>query len=355
MSAIPTTFRSIPFAKLMKRYKAGSLPMSGYSWAEAEDVRMPFRLATVPGGIINRVFHLAVPESAELVMSEQNKGFRKSAPGFSPLGEAQFERIGELRHEAGRVLVVGGMKNHWHFLVNFLPRLQYAEQLLERSAYDRIMLHDNPSGFQAELLTRMGLDEITCHNPQGDDLVSFDEVHYPSMLHNVVLSADALARTREMIWKLVPETPSAFGDRLLLERAGDKPSRRFSNGEGVRQTLEAMDFTAIRNEDLSFDEQVNAYRSASVVVAGHGAGLSNMVFCRPGTDVLIFEYKWPSEMYGLARQLGLNPHVILCRQDIDETFEAENPGFSFRHRDLVVNMKQLHASLTGIFDRRQRA
>lgn len=41
-------------------------------------------------------------------------------------------------------------------------------------------------------------------------------------------------------------------------------------------------------EDLSFADQVQIFASADVIVSPHGAGLSNLVFCRPDTKVLEF-------------------------------------------------------------------
>ena len=43
-------------------------------------------------------------------------------------------------------------------------------------------------------------------------------------------------------------------------------------------------------EDFSLDEQIQLLHRAELVVAPHGAGLSNLMFCRRGTRVIeIFE------------------------------------------------------------------
>ena len=72
--------------------------------------------------------------------------------------------------------------------------------------------------------------------------------------------------------------------------------------------LVALGFQSLHCEDMDFDEQAAAFRQAEVVVAPHGAGLANLLFCRPGTKVLeIFPASLLRTCYwSLAEALGLD-------------------------------------------------
>jgi capsular polysaccharide biosynthesis protein len=47
-----------------------------------------------------------------------------------------------------------------------------------------------------------------------------------------------------------------------------------------------MGFTTLHLEHMHVSEQAKAFNSAEIIVAPHGAGLANLVFCQPGTVVV---------------------------------------------------------------------
>src|SRR6185437_12912895 len=57
---------------------------------------------------------------------------------------------------------------------------------------------------------------------------------------------------------------------------------------------------------LSFTEQARLFRSASVIVGAHGAGLTNIIFCEPGTTI----YELVSTSYANACFCNL---AMVCR------------------------------------------
>jgi capsular polysaccharide biosynthesis protein len=56
------------------------------------------------------------------------------------------------------------------------------------------------------------------------------------------------------------------------------------------------------------DQQTRLFSEAGHVIAGHGAGLTNLMYCRPGTRVLeMLHEKWGHSMYWLtAAKCGLD-------------------------------------------------
>jgi capsular polysaccharide biosynthesis protein len=50
--------------------------------------------------------------------------------------------------------------------------------------------------------------------------------------------------------------------------------------------LQNRGFESVKCEKLSVQEQAEVFSSAEVVVGAHGAALTNLVFCRPGTRVV---------------------------------------------------------------------
>ena len=98
------------------------------------------------------------------------------------------------------------------------------------------------------------------------------------------------ARTAQLLTEFVAPLiakASAFGERLYISRE-KATRRRVVNHAELWPYLEARGFTKICAEELTWAEQINAFAHAKVIVAPHGAGLANLVFCEPGTRVVEF-------------------------------------------------------------------
>jgi capsular polysaccharide biosynthesis protein len=105
---------------------------------------------------------------------------------------------------------------------------------------------------------------------------------------------------------------SPFGERLHLSRSRAQ-RRRVTNEAELRAALERQGFTTVHLEDLTWAEQINAFRHAKVIVAPHGAGLANLAFCAPGTRVVeLFHRAYVHGCFWrLAALRGLDYHPIV--------------------------------------------
>ena len=75
------------------------------------------------------------------------------------------------------------------------------------------------------------------------------------------------------------------GRRLYITRRRAS-IRRVLNESSLSPLLAERGFEVLELEGLALSEQVRAFAEASHIVAPHGAGLSHLVFCEPGTRVL---------------------------------------------------------------------
>ena len=74
-------------------------------------------------------------------------------------------------------------------------------------------------------------------------------------------------------------------DRLYISRSAAR-RRRVSNEADVRDVLRRFGFRVFHPESCPFAEQVRAASASRYLVSSHGAGLTNMLFMRPGSHVL---------------------------------------------------------------------
>ncbi|MEI4486895.1 glycosyltransferase family 61 protein [Frigidibacter sp. MR17.14] len=103
------------------------------------------------------------------------------------------------------------------------------------------------------------------------------------------LRADVLARLG----------PVAGGRRLYVTRRPGRRDRAVVGGTALQAMLTDLGFETLDFEDLDALGQARAMAGAAIVVAGHGAGLANMLFCPP--DALVVEL---STLQTLQARLG---------------------------------------------------
>lgn len=115
-----------------------------------------------------------------------------------------------------------------------------------------------------------------------------------------------------------------------------KTYRRIINEVEVFGILERYGFKSVELELMPIEQQIRLFHSAKVIVAPHGAGLANLVFCNPYTKVIeIFNPSFMEPHYWLiSKLLGLNYHMIIGK--------SENPhhywsGFD----DISIDVNQL--------------
>lgn len=107
-------------------------------------------------------------------------------------------------------------------------------------------------------------------------------------------------------------SPSPGSRKLFITRRGAR-TRRLINEDRVLEVL-GPDFELIEAEALSVREKASLFSEASLVVAPHGAGLTNILFCNRRTAVLelVHADSPPSTYRRLAGLLGHQYIAVGC-------------------------------------------
>ena len=250
----------------------------------AEDVRGFFRvhassrvgrrcIARLPDG---RVF------GSGNVLSPDGKWLaRDVSPDFGkPFAEhwlLTYKKIPPPRRLSGRTAVIattlGSGYSHW--LLEELPRLL----ALPARDFETLIAHAG-ARWQREAIALQGIS-ANLINADRRDHYSCDELIVPGLGE---LAPETIALLKDFVAPL-ERTASSFGERLYISRVIAK-RRRIINEPELWSALESRGFIKLRLEELTWPEQITAFRSAKTIVASHGAGLANLVFCKPGTRIV---------------------------------------------------------------------
>jgi len=93
-------------------------------------------------------------------------------------------------------------------------------------------------------------------------------------------------------------------------------SRSFANEEQVAELMMNKGYDVVIPETMDFSSQIALSQDASVVVAPHGAGLANLLWCHPGTKIVeIFSPLYFNDCYArLSAQLKLPYRPLWARE-----------------------------------------
>lgn len=97
--------------------------------------------------------------------------------------------------------------------------------------------------------------------------------------------------------------------RILISRS-DANERRILNQSDLESRLKSYGFETLTLSNLSLETQMKTFSNADIVVAPHGAGLSNLIFSDNCRVIELFGKKVKPTYYLLSRSLDLNyiPH-----------------------------------------------
>lgn len=154
---------------------------------------------------------------------------------------------------------------------------------------------------------------------------------------------------------LIPPPAHRARDRsgeLLYVSRNESSMRRILNENDLLPGLKDMGFRIISPGKLSLTEQIEAFRNARVVLAAHGAGLTNILFCRPNTTLIeIFPEGGVhgSAFLRIASQLNFNYYYVVG-QKVENRQSKKNPN----NADLILEKSSFLSFVRRALDAEMR-
>ena len=190
--------------------------------------------------------------------------------------------------------------NYGHYLLDCLSRLGIARKagwMLDR--IDHFYLYDPPSKSARQMLDVLGVPADKCVWAN----------HVPSIIADILL-VTSFPGTRRNYAAVVPATLGGpfqevpcTGRRIFLPRRG---TRAIENGAEIERISQEMGLKLYNFAEVV--DEFAYFREAELIVGAHGAGLTNIAVCLPGTKVLELiptDHVYPY-YYSLAEAAGLD-------------------------------------------------
>jgi len=170
--------------------------------------------------------------------------------------------------------------------------------------------------FQTETLKTLGIPEerlIECHSDlhlQARRLILTPSVAYTGQTASWICE---LLRTR--LGPAPSVKPDPFYEKIYVSRAATTHRHLPNEGE-ICSLLSEQGFVPIHCDAYTVAQQARIFSSANVVIAPHGAALTNLMFCRPGTKVIeLFSPNWLRHTYWvISERCQLEYHRLIGKK-----------------------------------------
>ena len=280
-------------------------------------------------------------------------------------------KVTEARRLDGTVCFLDGRssKIYYHWILDILPKLGVMEKAgIELAGIDYFLVTAT-SAFQLDTLRALGVREeqiIFDRNTflyQADKLIVpclrndlGERIHYamgvglgswiPAYLQSKFGPRRSERGDSQLPSDTAIDTASDTATDTMITDDPDKPvkvyisrsargSRNIANEPDMIEALQSRGFTKVEFERLTVVQQAELMSRAEIVVGVHGAGFTNLTFCKPGTRVIeIFgDYIVPC-YWALSAVAGLE-YAQFMAKSVDETsnnsgtdsaLETANPG-----------------------------
>lgn len=230
-----------------------------------------------------------------------------------------------------------GQQGYYHWILEDLPCLRgYFQYRRETDRDPTVLIRPDPPSWVTESLELLGVSAADWREWDREK-ARVRRLVVPRCRFKAVPFEPS---TAELQWlgqvmrtNAVDEADGPPDERIYVSREQAR-SRAVRNREEVLAELSGLGFESYVLEELSVPEQVRLFARAEVVVAPHGAGLTNLVFA---PDPLVVELMPERDVrpwfFAMASQLGLDHRWLLCDHDtVDNEMWADTDAL----RDLLA-------------------
>ena len=212
-------------------------------------------------------------------------------------------------------LLAGGAAKtyYYHWMIDSIARLGLLKKIGRFDKVDYFLVPSYNKRYHKETLSHLGVTEDkiiiedSVRHLQADSIMvtSYTQVefHHPKWACEFLHNSFTLPRDGKTT------------DRLIyIPRADAGVNRKVLNEDELIEALKEYGFDIRFLSHTTVPEEAEFFNSAKLVLSAHGSGLTNLVFCEPGTIVIeLFPDKYVRhDMYDICNKMGLKYHYLLC-------------------------------------------
>jgi hypothetical protein len=248
------------------------------------------------------------------------------------------------------VLATSGDGSYFHWLTDSLPRLEILKQTLPLGleSIDRFLVNKGGMSIIVESLKILNIPLEKVIFADRNTHIQAETLIVPSLPGNTGDSPLWVCKFLRNNFLQHKTDINPIGNKKLYISRSKAKYRRVTNEASVLECLSKYGFTPVYLEEYNFATQIAILSNAEVIVAPHGAGLTNLMWCNPGTKVLeIFSPNYINVCYwAIADRIGLDYFYLIG--DGEKPTEYFDPHLC--GDDISVSIADMRLSLDMILN-----
>ncbi len=236
----------------------------------------------------------------------------------------------------------GGNNNYWHWMYDSLSRIYFFEKKFKLNYFDFFLVPDKKYKFQNETLKLLGIEKKSISSKQYKHIFSNEVVatNHPWQSSNSAHKDIENIPKWISIWLrkkfLKFKSKKKFYEKIYIDRSDSQHiERKIINENEIKMFLIKKKFKILRLSEFSIIDQIGIFNSAKIIIGNHGAGFTNLIFCKKNTRVIEFRDVNTAKLFKkISKDLGLNYKSILGQQVGRDKRNQNN--------NLVVSLKKIN-------------
>lgn len=227
---------------------------------------------------------------------------------------------------------------YFHWMLDIMARFHLLEAAgIELNSIDKFVVNAWETPYQ-----KQSLDAL---NIPPEKIISNKDINHLKAAQVIIPTPNLSSRHGLQIsrWNcdfLKKTFCGSWGDtkqRIYIDRTL-APSRQVLNNWEVMEFLRQFDIKPVQLELMTLKQQAELFANSEVIISPHGAGLTNLAFCKPGTKVIeILSPDYCPSVYRVLSGICELEYYPILGDDLPEN-EQEAIG---KHINIVINMDRL--------------
>lgn len=201
---------------------------------------------------------------------------------------ASSDKLPPVNYIDGKVvfLSVRGVESYYHWILDLVSRFELIHAAgISLNDIDKFVVNTTIQQFQKETLRLLGIPDEKIIESYNFPHIQAKNLIIPSLPGSARIPKFVCNFLRKEFLKYATFEQEKRQKRLYISRKL-AVSRRIINEDEVVKFLREYGFDTVIFESMSFMEQISFMATAEIVIAPHGAGLTNLIFCNQGTKVI---------------------------------------------------------------------
>ena len=177
--------------------------------------------------------------------------------------------------------------NYFHWFFQDIARLHLLELAgIELASIDKFVFAQIQKDFQREVLEVFGIPDSKVIQSIHEPHISAGRLLVPSPTEVIGTGKWACNFLHQSFSKAVSSVDTNSAPEKIYISRNHSPYRRVVNEDELMPMLREHGYECVQLETLSIQQKVALLSGVKVIVAPHGAALTNLVFCSPGCTVV---------------------------------------------------------------------